>query len=98
MAGTLRFAHLRTAAIFPERETVSPKKRLDSNRAPFHRFRFRVVSQFEFRLEDGRGLSRWATPDAAAVQSRSRFQKNHPRWSLLVTASTANAEPARRSV
>jgi hypothetical protein len=40
MAGTLRFAHLRTAAIFPERETVSPKKRLDSNRAHFIDFDF----------------------------------------------------------
>jgi hypothetical protein len=40
MAGTLRFAHLRTAAIFPERETVSPKKRLDSNRPHFIDFDF----------------------------------------------------------
>jgi hypothetical protein len=44
------------------------------------------------------GFFRWLTLDAAAVQSRSRFQKNHPSWSLLVIASTASAEPARRSV
>jgi hypothetical protein len=71
--------------------------------------RFFVVPQFEFLvsrilrdklclLRSNWRFFRWLTLDAVAVQSHSRFQKNHPSWSLLVTASTANAEPARRSV